>query len=434
MRRMALFLGCALLFEVLMIAVAPRFRSWSIFHTVRECAAGRLLADSWSYMAQADAALRRSPADLYERVFFQHQIRFIYPPVSLLLYRGWQSAASLGVAPFTALKITLYLCFLGTWLVASEYFLSVASSGRSTFSRGQRWFIRLILAALMMTFLPLINALFLGQVQTILNFFAAASVLLWWKQRRVAAGVLLGLCCWVKPQLALFLLWGLLRRQWSFAVSLAAVISAGLVLSVAMFGLHNTVEYGAVLHFLSLRGDSLFTNQSLNGLLHRLMHVGSPARVIDGYPPFNRTIWLATWASSGLLLALALFVPPMRRIAGSATDFLIFAMASVMASPIAWEHHYGVFFLAFLLLMPTALLRAHTFFLLLSLYLLMSGTWAPLPKLLLLTPWTFTLSHLYYGALGIFAWLLVAPPRQTTEAAQPTFHSIETGGAASRLS
>jgi alpha-1,2-mannosyltransferase len=433
-RRMALFFGCAMLFEVLMIAVVPRFRGWSVLHTARECAAGRVLTDSWSYMAQAAAALQRSPANLYERLFFVRHVRFIYPPVSLLLFRFWQSAGRVGVAPFTWLKITLYLCFFGTWLVASEYFFQAALVAGRELSRSERWQVRLILAALLVTFLPLINALFLGQVQTIINLLAMASVLLWWNRRRVAPGILLGLCCWLKPQMALFLLWGLLRRQWSFAVSLGVVLAAGVGVSIAVFGLHNTLEYGAVLHYLSLRGDSLYTNQSLNGLLHRLMHVGSPARVVGGYPPFNRTIWLATWISSAALLVLALLVPPLRQIEGSATDFLIFAMASVMASPIAWEHHYGVFFLAVLLLMPQALLRGRQFFLLLGLYLLMSGTWAPLPKLLLLTPWTFTISHLYYGALGLFAWLLLAPPRQQPEAAPASVDGIETGSRTGHLS
>ena len=423
-----------MLFEVLMIAAVPRFRGWSILHTARECEAGRLLADSWSYMAKADAALRRNSAHLYERAFFAHHIRFIYPPVSLLLFRFWQSAGRVGVTPFTWLKITLYLCFFGTWLVASEYFFAAASAASMELSRSQRGSVRLILAALVVTFLPLINALFLGQVQTIINFLAMASVLLWWNRRRAIPGVLLGLCCWLKPQMALFLLWGLLRRQWSFVVSLAIVLAAGVRISIAVFGLHNTLEYGAVLRYLSLRGDSLFTNQSLNGLLHRLMHVGSAANANRGYPPFNRTIWLATWISSAILIGVALMVPPLRRIEASTTDFLIFAMATVMASPIAWEHHYGVFFLAFLLFMPQALLRWSRFFLLLGLYLLMSGTWAPLPKLLLLTPWTFTISHLYYGALGIFAWLLVAPPRPQRKAALSRVDSIETVSRIGRLS
>ncbi len=433
-RRMALFLGCAILFEVLMMAIVPRFRSWSVLHTTEKSAVGRVLTDSWAYMAQADAALRRSPGNLYERVFFAHHIRFIYPPVSLLLYRLWQSAGRSGVTPFTWLKITLYVCFLGTWLVESEYFFRAACVAGRELSRSERWPVRLILASLMVTYLPLINALSLGQVQTIINFLVMASVLLWWNRRRVAPGILLGLCCWLKPQMALFFVWGLLRRQWSFAVSLSAMLAVGVGVSIAVFGLHNTLEYGAVLHYLSLRGDSLYTNQSLNGLLHRLLHVGSAANANHGYPPFNRTIWLATWISSAVLLALALLVPPLRRIEASATDFLIFAMASVMASPIAWDHHYGVFFLAFLLLMPQALLRWRSFFSLLGLYLLMSGTWAPLPKLLLLTHWTFTVSHLYYGALGIFAWLLAAPPRPQGEAALSTVDSIETVSRAGRLS
>ena len=88
----------------------------------------------------------------------------------------------------------------------------------------------------------------------------------------------------------------------------------------------------------------------LIGLLHRVMHVGSPVTWIYGYPPYNRSnqpgrrIPLPPPSySSWLWLA-----PMLRHKARSITDFLLFAMATTMASPIAWEHHYGVFFLAFL--------------------------------------------------------------------------------------
>lgn len=409
-RRIAWFLACVLLFEALLIAVAPRLHSGSVLKIAKDSLLLRARTDSWSYMAQGDKAWREQPNSIYEDVFFQHGIRFIYPPTSLLLYRMCQSAELIGLRPFTVFKIILELAFLGTWIAACTFFFDLFPDEIGVkFKAAQRWTTCLLIAALMGVFLPLINALFLGQVQTILNFLLIASVLLWLRGHRTAAGILLGLACWLKPLMALFIVWGALRKQWNFVVSLTVMLGLGLALSCAVFGLHNTVEYLTVLQYLGRHGDALFTNQSLNGLLHRQMHVGSPVTWIYGYPPYNTTIYWATIASSSILLAAALVIPVFRSLAGAPVDFLLFAMAATMASPIAWEHHYGGFFLAFLLWMPRALRNWRVFFGLLAIYLLMTDTWAPLTSLMY-TRWTFLISHVYFGGLLLFFWTLLRGP------------------------
>jgi hypothetical protein len=165
------------------------------------------------------------------------------------------------------------------------------------------------------------------------------------------------------------------------------------------------VEYVQVLHYLGQRGDSMFWNQSLNGLLHRLMHVGSIVTSFYGYPPYNRTIYLATLLSSAIMVLLALVVPVTRRRAGTTTDFLLYAMGCTMASPIVWQHHYGVFFLAFLLWIPVALRCRQALLVLLPIYLLMTDTWAPLTPLLF-TRWSLPISHVYLGGLALFLYTL----------------------------
>jgi len=220
-----------------------------------------------------------------------------------------------------------------------------------------------------------------------------------------------GLTCLLKPQASLFLLWALLRKQWSFAASFCAVTAAGLAISIAVFGWHNHVAYLQVVHFLSLRGDSFATNQSWNGLAHRLLHVGisNYAMPTTPYPPYNAVIYWSTLASSAMLVLAALVVPRVQRAAGGTRDFLLFAMATVMASPIAWEHHYGVFFLAFLAWMPAVFRSRSDFVALLTLYLLMASTLAPLHPLLM-TRWTFLISHVWISGILLFAATLL-PPR-----------------------
>lgn len=406
-RRLALFLLCVLAFEGLMIAVMPRLHSGSVLKIAKDSLLFRARTDSWYYMAQGSKTWRQHPDAIYENLFFERGVRFIYPPTSLLLYRGCVAAAEpLHIRPFTVFKIILLLSMLGTWWVASEFCFSLfAELKRAT--TWERWKIRILILALVYTFLPLVNALFLGQVQTTLNFLMILSAFLWLRGRKVSSGILLGLTCWVKPLMVLFLLWGLLRRQWSFAVSLASMLLLGLAISAAVFGWHNTAEYMAVVHFLGRHGDALFTNQSVNGLLHRQMQVGSPVTAAYGYPPFNAIIYVATLVSSGLLLAAALVVPPLRRISAAPVDFLLFAMAAIMASPIAWEHHYGIFFLVFLLWMPRAFRSWAVFLGVLAMYLPMTDKWAPL-SLLMYSPWTFLISHIYFGGIALFLCTLFA--------------------------
>jgi hypothetical protein len=410
-RRLALFFVCVLVFESLLIAVVPRLHSGSVLKITKDALLLHVGQDSWSYMAKGEQGWQEQPGALYETVFFQRDIRFIYPPSSLLFYRAWQSARHIHIAPFTALKITLLLALLGTWLAASSFFFRILPAEmilRS--SSGQRWAIRILLAALIAVFLPLINAFVLGQVQTLINFFVILSALFWLRGRNTSAGILVGLTCWLKPQMALFLVWGLLRRRWNFVISLAAMLVLGLVLSCAVYGVHNTVEYLAVLQYLSHRGDALATNQSLNGMLHRVLHVGSPVTWIYGYPPYNATIYWATVVFSALLLLAALAVPMRQRISGGVVDFLLFAMATVMASPIAWEHHYGAFFIVFLLWMSTASRKWPVFLGLLGAYLLMTDNWAPL-TLLMDSRWTFLISHVFFGGLILFLWTLARADR-----------------------
>ena len=93
----------------------------------------------------------------------------------------------------------------------------------------------------------------------------------------------------------LFVLWGLLRSSGDLRLSLVLTLLAGVSSSrsASLAGI-TPWSISQVLRYLGQRGDSMFWNQSLNGLLHRLMHVGSPVTSFYGYPPFNRTIYLAT--------------------------------------------------------------------------------------------------------------------------------------------
>ncbi|MES2223119.1 MAG: glycosyltransferase family 87 protein [Acidobacteriota bacterium] len=418
MRRLTLFLALVLVFEGLLIAVLPRFHSGSVLRIAKDALLLRVGKDSSYYMAQGELAWRQHPNALYETVFFQRGIRFIYPPTSLLLYRAWQAAARFHIPPPVAMNAMLLLALLGSMAVAGEFLLRLLPEQTLHDSTAaDRRKLRVLVALLVFLFLPIIDAYNLGQVQTLLNFMLMAAALCWLRGSRVPAAILLGLTCWLKPQMILFVVWGLVRRQWRFTTSLVITFFAGGLLSVAFFGWHNSMEYIRVLRYLGQRGDSMFWNQSLNGLLHRLMHVGSPVTSFYGYPPFNRTIYVATLVFSISLIVLALVVPVLRRATATTADFLIYAMACIMASPIVWQHHYGVFFMVFLLWVPQALQERRVLLALLPMYLLITDTWAPLTPLMF-TPWSAPISHVFFGGLALFLYTLF----QEQSSHQPSRH------------
>ena len=404
LRGLIVWVLCTLLFELALIAIAPRLHSGSVLKLAKDALFLRTGNDGSYYMAQADLAARQHPNAIYETVFFQRGVRYIYPPTALLLYRAWQWGAHIGIRPCWLMNGMLVIALWVTLAIAGQFFLDVAQQPDTVPWRlRHQWLARALVAWLGLTFLPLVNAYCLGQMQTLINLAMVAGVFLWMRGCRATPGVLVGLTCLLKPQASLFLLWGLLRKQWSFAASFCAVVAIGLAISVALFGWHNHVAYLQVIHFLSQRGDSLASNQSWNGLAHRLLRVGNArfALPTSPYPPYNAIIYWSTLVSSALLVIAAWVVPRVQNAAGGTWDFLLFAMATVMASPIAWEHHYGVFFLAFLAWMPVAFRSKGHFAALLAVYWLMASTLAPLSGLML-TRWNFLLSHVYWGGLAIF--------------------------------
>src|ERR1035437_4663385 len=174
-RKLALFLVLVLLFEGLLIAVAPRFHSGSVLRIAKDSLFLRVGNDSSYYTAQGDLAWRQHPNMIYETAFFQRGVRFIYPPTSLLLYRAWQGAQRLHVSALAAMNAMLLLSLFGTMAVAGEFLLRLLPA-QTIFNStaAERWKVRVLVALLVFVFLPLIDAYDLGQVQTLSNFLVMA--------------------------------------------------------------------------------------------------------------------------------------------------------------------------------------------------------------------------------------------------------------------
>jgi hypothetical protein len=349
---------------LVVLAMAPMvdFAAWLAHHPsvagyVKAWVFGKQGTDSWYPMAAAMDYFHRHPhGRIFRQVFFVDGIKFQYPLSSLLIH---QALWLLGAVPSDA-----WLNRVNWWLILAN----VGATGafgfllakRSPDYAQYRYVVAVVVGIGTLFFFPEVDAFYLGQVQVWINTLFALTAIAWLANRKGLAGALIGLMCLLKPQFGLFLLWGIMRREWRFIAYWAAVVIPGLGLSMIVFGLQNHLDYIPVLRALSRSGEAFIDNQSINGLLNRLLATSDPAnsiivddvdpnacslqslRINSRLPPFNLTVYGGTLLSSAAMIGFALLLA--RRSSGGANllDFLGAALTFTMASPVAWIHHYGI--------------------------------------------------------------------------------------------
>jgi hypothetical protein len=315
--------------------------------------------DSWGIMSIAyDYARSPHTTPLYSEIFFNRHIKMQYPPSALFVIAGLRAIDPARIhlndnyaGPRPALDEAFGLLFLALTALVTAAMLELRLRQTQAFSGCDNLVAArvLLVAGFALTFYPLVKGYTLGQIQVWLNGLFALALLCWATGWKATSGVLIGLVCLVKPHYGVFLIWGAVRREWRMVAACAATAGVGLIASVAVFGLADHIDYLRVLSFMSERGEAYYPNQSVNGLLNRL--VGDPMLDLqffyDRFPPFNLLVYGGTLAAAAMLLLTAVFV----RRAGDTLDFCIMALSATVASPIAWEHHYGVLLPVFAVLL-----------------------------------------------------------------------------------
>ena len=98
----------------------------------------------------------------------------------------------------------------------------------------------------------------------------------------------------------------MIRGRRRFVASATLALAAGLLASVSIFGLQPHLEYLRVLRFIARRGESFYPNQSLNGLLNRLLGNGASVVWMDAFPPVHPVVYAGTLIAGVVLLSWAL--------------------------------------------------------------------------------------------------------------------------------
>jgi alpha-1,2-mannosyltransferase len=351
-RRLLWLAAGALVFALLLFA-KYRQPDTSTVQIVGHALASPAGTDSSLYMNMGEDAFRAPGHRIFPKLFFEEHQKYIYPPSSLFLIEAMNRAPAVGLSVDGARRGLMVLNWLATLAVAVLFFRALRGGVTALEAAA--------VVVLGVLFLPIAEAFYRGQVQIVLTFLWGLSALLWQRERRGWAGFVLALTCAFKPQLALFLLWGALRKEWRFTAIFAATLAVITGCSLAHFGVQNNLDYLPVLSYLSRHGEALWANQSMNGLMNRLLRNGDPTGWnATVYPPYRAGIYMVSTLFMVVGTVVGLALPWRKKWAGTTADFLFFGGVSVVISPIAWEHHYGAFYflLIFLLAHVERLTRA----------------------------------------------------------------------------
>jgi hypothetical protein len=369
--------------------------------------------DSWLPMYHALEILHGAGRDrLYEILFFRDHVRFQYPPSSLLALDILSAAGISGARALNAINSLVFLlnaAALG--FLAVSLFRPVGRTSRFGAAAG----IAALAASAAFLFYPLVRAYLLGQIQLWIDLSFTLAIICWLFRRKALAGVFIGLACTIKPQIGLLLLWGLVWRERRFAAGAAAAFIPLLLLSLFRYGIHNHIAYLSTLSFLSRHGEAYFANNSVNGILNWHLSPYDSLHWHDGsFVPYNAVVHAGTLAASILALALIVVPPLLRKRPAGLADLSAAAICTVVGSPVAWEHHYGILLPLYLVALNAVFARppgparmAASGTLVLSWILV--ADFIPFTSLLAGTPFAIAQAYCFMGALLLLNFFLAIP-------------------------
>lgn len=405
-RRLLLFV----LFNILLANATFKLIAHFIFHTGVDEMRDRYMdflhfrqfTDSWGPMlGSVNSYLAHPGLPIYQARLYD---TLIYPLTSILPLYWMKRAGMSDPAVFQALM-------LASWIAVCAVVAVQVRIAAKLVGHGLSWRAGVATAMGAFFFMPITLAFSLGQAQIFLDLFFALLVLFWVEHKERPAGVMMALLAMVKPQFGLLLLWAALRRRWNALAAGVVTLAIGGAISFAVFGVRNNLDYLGVLAGLSRKAQPHYANQSMFGLLNRAIFNGENLPYHPYiYPPYVPWIYYVTLATTAALVLLALAYPWRER-AGSMADLAAVGVISVIATPMAWEHHYGVMLPIFVWLWfgvhrtgTGSVVKLALAFVLIADFLSPFNLLADIPGLNVLQ------SYMYFGAL-LLLWLLMRDGR-----------------------
>jgi hypothetical protein len=240
-----------------------------------------------------------------------------------------------------------FLLNIGMFVISIMALASWSPSGKN---RGANVLAAGALIFTALNFYPVFRALQTGQVSLLILFLLAAA--LWFLQRgkEIPAGALVGLATAVKLTPGILVIYFLVARKYKAAAAAAGAGILALAVSVGGAGIGNHFQFvNEMLPALS-RGAATFANQSISGFLIRLVM----DTTINAFEFVDEPGWvrfLARGLSVSVLLASLWLGRKLALRGETAAGYGLVVLASLMASPISWEHHYTVALIPIAILM-----------------------------------------------------------------------------------
>jgi len=285
---------------------------------------------------------------LYTDLLLTTRIKFLYPPTALLISQFIETN-NINLLTFST-ATTIIFIFLMIAGVIGTVLYSYREYKAPPLAKAEKIIVSTLLTILLFTFYPVVKAGTLGQMQVWLNAFFAGAILCYITGYETLAGILLGLMASIKPHYALFIIWGLFRGNKRLVIAMIITGALGILLGIREFGFAMYVDYLRGLSFVTKHGESFYTNQSFNGLAGRLFSVRYPDIFNNlkwnghRYPPYSIWIFSFTQITSIAVLLISLIKTKSQQAESRIADFLLMGLGATLASPIAWEHHYGILF------------------------------------------------------------------------------------------
>jgi hypothetical protein len=358
--------------------------------------------DSWAAMRAALEQRRLHPEEPLYAPVLASCLKFQYPPSGLLLLDALNVVFGPSAITNTTLNsislLALAALLLATYLLVRPGLVPFRVAPLD----------HALIFGVALTYYPTLKGLELGQIQTWLSALFGLALLAYVSGRRVVVGLALGIIVSIKPQLGVFLVWALLRGEKRLAIAMGSTLGVLGLCSLARYGLAAHLEYLELIPLLG-RGEAYAPNQSVNGLLLRALQLGDIRDFsCDAFAPENAVVKAGTMLSSLLLIGFALFYERRQHATNPGASFGLAALCFTIASPIAWEHHYGILPPVFAVALAALLMRSHLpprwQWLALGAAWLLSMRFAAL-GVLAATPFNFLQSHIFFGGLLLIALL-----------------------------
>ncbi len=302
-----------------------------------------------------------------------------YPPNSLLYY-----------LPLTYLNLkSAQLLFIIFSLLS--LFLVVVLSIKIAFKKVE-WKTLLIVLKLVLLSFPTKFTLGMGQNNTIAFLFLLLSFYSYKKDRRVMAGLLLGLVVSLKTVFAFFVLFYLLYKKWdivvySFLTILASVVATVFISSTFLYEYYVRIMLPAL---FKVSGAEVYYNQGYLGFVARLSQSSNTRQFITPILSFITIIM----TSAATIKA---------KVDDEKLAFSLFVITVLLIDRLSWQHHFVWLIFPFVVLANYAINKKEKIYMgiLVIAYILVSWNFKN-PKLFSDLPSALLLSNAFYGALLLF--------------------------------